>query len=77
MQIDLQLPAGVWSARLEIDPGADGAQHYHADVYRGIDWVCRIALCGSFTDRTAAEDALRKRLLEWVREYEARPQTAE
>jgi hypothetical protein len=77
MRNDTTFPSADWRSRIEVERGVDGASHYHADVFRCDEWVCRIALAGSFAHRHEAEEALRLRLNGWLEDYEARPHTGD
>lgn len=69
----VKLLAG-WTMALDSDrDGIDGAQHFHADVYRFGEWVCRISLSGTFTNMAAAEAALGTRTQVWLEEHESQP----
>ena len=66
-----------WTVCVHADPGVDGGAHYHADLHRSGELVCRIALSGTFHDREQAEDALWTRLKTWLEDYESRPHSGD
>ena len=70
-------PSPEWHMKVESDGGLDGMRSYHADVYQGTVFRCRIALAGHFPNQAAAEEGLDRRLKEWLEDYEKRPHPAD
>ena len=69
---------GVWCGnrgwkRIENDGGLDGTRSFHIDVYRGTEFMCRLALSGRFPDYAAAEEGLGRCLEAWIEDYNHRP----
>ena len=69
-------PSSEWHMKVESDGGLDGMHSYHADVYRGTTFMCRIALAGHFPNQEAADEGLDRRLKAWLGDYAKRPRPA-
>ena len=50
-----------------------GATHYHADLFRWDEWICRISLTRKVATREEAERVLTERCRNWIARHESRP----
>jgi hypothetical protein len=66
-----------WTIKVDVAFESLAGTHYHADLFRQSEWLCRIAMSGAARDRAEAERVLSERCRDWIASYEKRDRTGD
>jgi hypothetical protein len=66
-----------WTIHVDVAFTSMAGTHYHADVYRQGEWLCRIAMSGAASNKPEAERALAEKCRDWIASFEDRERSGD